>query len=151
MARFFAFFLALTLSLCQFFAQAAPLDTRQIGGIKCNIARLATVKNLAASSKAVSALATAAAADPAAATAAQTAQTGLTSSKQAIGTIAKDILTGQQASADARTQTEDGLNAAKTALAGITSTDPTVTDAVTTAQSMVDATLAAGAKVVANC
>ncbi|KAF9460013.1 hypothetical protein BDZ94DRAFT_1311877 [Collybia nuda] len=152
MARFTVFLLALTLTLCQLFALAAPFgERRQIGGIKCNVSRLAIVSNLAASSKAVKNLATAAAGDPAAAAAAQTAQDGLTSSKQAIAVIAKGILTGQQSNADARTQTENGLTTAQSALANITSTDPAVTSAVTAAQTKVDATIADGAKVVANC
>jgi len=131
--------------------KAGKTDKRQIGGIKCNVARLQTVSNLAASSNAVKKVATAAASDATTADAAQTAQTGLTGAKGGIATIAKSLLTGQAAPAAARTQVLDGLNAAKTALSGITSTDPAVTSAVTAAQSKIDATLTAGGKVVDNC
>ncbi|RDB28022.1 hypothetical protein Hypma_002207 [Hypsizygus marmoreus] len=130
---------------------ATKTEKRQIGNLRCNINRLQTVGNLAKSNKAVAKLATASASDSIAADAAQTAKDGLAGAKAGIATIAKDLLTGQKASAEARTQTLDGLNQAKTALAGITSTDAAVTAAVADAQQKVDATLAAGGNVVANC
>jgi len=126
-------------------------ERRQIGGIKCNIARVQVVGGLAASSKAVNNVATASAADAVTAGAAQTAQDGLTSAKQAIAVIAKNLITGQASPPDARTQVVDGLNTAKTALAGVNSTDPAVTSAITAAQGKIDATLTAGSKVVAAC
>lgn len=125
---------------------------RQIGGIACNIARLQTVTNLAKSSKAVKKLAAASSADATATDAATQATTGLGDAKAGIAKIAAVLLTGGKAPADARTQVENGLNAAKTALAAAAnSTDPAVADAVAAASKAVDSTIAAGGKVVSNC
>lgn len=51
----------------------------------------------------------------------QPVQDSISSAQSAIGTIAKSLLTGQQAPDDARDQVKDGLVAAGTALGNITS------------------------------
>ncbi|KAF8066052.1 hypothetical protein FPV67DRAFT_1671057 [Lyophyllum atratum] len=154
--RFTVYLIAFAFAAGEFFSvQAAPIAERQLlkglGGIGCNVARVQTVASLAAASRAVAKVTTASAADATAGDAAAAAKTGLDSAKAGIATIATALVTGQAPPEAACTQTLDGLNAAKTALAGITSTDPAVTSAVADAAAKVDKTIAAGGKVVAKC
>ncbi|KAG6855469.1 hypothetical protein H0H87_002366 [Tephrocybe sp. NHM501043] len=127
----------------------APL--KALGGVGCNVARFKTVTGLAAASAAVKKVSAAAANDAAAADGATAATTGLNGAKAGIAKIAASLLAGQTAPADARTQTADGLNAAMDALNGINSTDPTVAEAVSNAATKVEATIASGNDVVAQC
>jgi len=109
------------------------------------------VSGLAASTKAVGAVGAAGGSDATVATAVQTAQTALKSSKDGISTIAKALAAGQLAPAAGRIQVDDGLNAAKTSLASITSTDPAVVSAVADAEAQIEKTLTASASVANNC
>ncbi|KAF9498317.1 hypothetical protein BDN71DRAFT_1443648 [Pleurotus eryngii] len=144
MARFHASAL-LAIFFFAFFALAAPVvETRQVGNLTCNVARLRIVGALAATNDDVSKISTA---DATAADAVATAQSGLSSAGDGIKTIAGSILTGQQAPASARDQVGQGLIDAQTALQSIDGTDP----AVTTALGNMAKAIKAGQDVVANC
>lgn len=132
-------------------AAEGTLTKRQIGGLRCNIARLQTVRNLSASTKAVKNLSATAQGDTLAMTEVQNAMAGLQSAKDGVSTIARAIVTGQQAPASARDQVGQGLNAAQTSLNSIQSSDPAINDGAAAASAMVGKTLTAGAAVVANC
>lgn len=144
MARFFITLLTAALMAYFFQVEAAPLHSRQIGDVACNVARLKTVSSLAATKSAVQKIDTSA---NGTATAVTDAQTGLDSASSGIKTIAASLLTGQTAPADARDQVQNGLLAAQTALNGITTGDA----ATATAQSKLNDTISAGSDVVANC
>ncbi|PBL01710.1 hypothetical protein ARMGADRAFT_953778 [Armillaria gallica] len=145
MARFFITLLSAALMAYFFQVEAAPLHSRQIGDISCNVARLKTVSSLAATKSAVKKIDTSN--STATATAVTDAQTGLDSASSGIKTIAASLLTGQTAPADARDQVKNGLLAAQTALNGITTGDTATTDALT----KLNDTISAGSDVVANC
>ncbi|KAK0492791.1 hypothetical protein EDD18DRAFT_1465305 [Armillaria luteobubalina] len=145
MARFFITLLSVALMAYFFHVEAAPLHSRQIGDIACNVARLKTVSSLAATKSAVNKIDTSNSTD--AATAVTGAQTGLDSASAGIKTIAASLLTGQTAPADARDQVKSGLLAAQTALNGITTGDAATADA----QSKLSDTISAGTDVVADC
>ncbi|KAJ7028360.1 hypothetical protein C8F04DRAFT_1119789 [Mycena alexandri] len=143
MARLFALFTLLVAAV----ATAAPLGNRAgLGSIKCNIDRFKIVTSLAATNLAVKQIDTS---DNDTATAVGTAQTGLSSAADGIKTIALNIITGQTPSADARTQVQNGLNDAQTALTGIN--DSTASAAVASAQTKLAATIQDGNDVVADC
>ncbi|KAF8921581.1 hypothetical protein CPB85DRAFT_1271480 [Mucidula mucida] len=125
-----------------FQADAAPLHSRQIGNLACNIARLKIVSNLAATKSAVSEI------DDTNAAAKTAATDGLNSASDGIKTIAKSLITGAQAPAAARDQVGAGLTAAQTALDGLTSGDD---PAVAEAQDKLSSAIAAGQDVVAQC
>ncbi|CAA7268708.1 unnamed protein product [Cyclocybe aegerita] len=146
MAQFQVALYALFFALlaCIFQVQAAPLEARQIGGLRCNIARLSTVRNLSATKKSLAQVDTA---DAAAADAVATAQSGLDAASDGISTIAQSLFTGQDAPAEARTQVGDGLTSAKAALQPLVGTDPAVAQ---TMQSL-EKTISAGQSVVNNC
>lgn len=127
-----------------FQVEAAPVESRQIGGLQCNIARLQTVTNLAAASRAVNKIDTTT--DPNVASAVSTAQQGISSAQAGIKTIAGALFTGQQAPAAARTQVGNGLTTAQTALQGISNTT-----GVSAALGSLGKTISAGQKVVADC
>lgn len=128
---------------------AVPLESRQIGGIGCNIARLNVVTNLRQTTNAVNKLA--ASSDPTTADAATTAQGGLQDASDGIKTIAGALLTGQTAPAASRDQVSQGLLTAQTALNNITSTDNTVTSEVDNAMSQLEKTISAGQDVLDQC
>ncbi|GLB43718.1 hypothetical protein LshimejAT787_1402300 [Lyophyllum shimeji] len=153
MARFTTLFVALALASCQLGVHAAPLSGRAGVGsfIQCNLARLKTVGGLAGTTSAVQKLAGAAGADAATSSAVTAAQAGLKDAQTGIQTIAQALISGQAPPADARDQVGKGLNAAQTALAGITSTDPTVAAQVQTAQDKLKQTISAGQQVVDTC
>lgn len=130
-------------------ASAIPVESRQLGGIGCNVARLKTVAGLRQATTAVNKIA--GSSDPAAASAAATAQGGLQDASAGIKTIAGALLTGQAAPAAARDQVGQGLTTADTALGNITSTDSTVTSMVADARTKVQNTISAGQDVVSQC
>ncbi|KAH8099915.1 hypothetical protein DFH11DRAFT_1737484 [Phellopilus nigrolimitatus] len=132
---------------------SAPLDLtrRQVGDIQCNVNRLQTVSGLSQTISAVNDLASSGSADPSVTNATTTALSGLNSAQSGISTIAKALLTGQTAPADARDQVGQGLSTAQTALSGVNSTDTTVTAALTKAQSALARRRPAGQGVVSNC
>ncbi|KAJ7766038.1 hypothetical protein B0H16DRAFT_384877 [Mycena metata] len=143
MARLIALFIVFLAAL----VTAAPLGTRAgLGSIKCNIDRFKIVTSLAATNAAVKQIDTSSS-DTAAAVG--TAQTGLSSAADGIKTIALNIITGQSPSAAARTQVQNGLNDAQTALTGIN--DSTAGATVAAAQSKLAATIQDGDDVVADC
>ncbi|KAF9050782.1 hypothetical protein BDZ89DRAFT_1006105 [Hymenopellis radicata] len=139
---------------------SAPLHSRQAGNLACNIARLKIVSNLAATKSAVGEI------DDTNAAAKTAATDGLNSASDGIKTIAKSLLTGAQAPADARDQVGAGLTAAQTALDGLTRqvvilrsqkfrtlpiADSGDDPAVAEAQDKLSAAIAAGQDVVAQC
>ncbi|KIK54657.1 hypothetical protein GYMLUDRAFT_176899, partial [Collybiopsis luxurians FD-317 M1] len=126
---------------------SAPLGSRQIGDLQCNIARLKTVSGLAATNKAINALSSSSGSDPTVASAVTQAQSGIQSAQSGISTIAKAILTGQDAPADARNQVGSGLATAQSALNSIGNSDPNLQ----AAQSSLSDTIAAGEQVVSDC
>lgn len=75
----------------------------------------------------------------------------ITTAQGAIGVIAKALLTLSKAPADARNTVLDSLTAATASLAKVTSTDPNVTAAITSAQAELEQSKAAGNGVVSNC
>ncbi|KAK0205870.1 hypothetical protein DFS33DRAFT_1372397 [Desarmillaria ectypa] len=145
MARFFITLLSVALMAYFFQVEAAPLHSRQIGNIKCNVARLKTVSNLAATKSALKEIDTSTSNTTAAAV--SSAQTGLDSASAGIKTIAGSLLTGQAAPAAARDQVKNGLLSAQSALNGITTGDAATTEA----QTKLNDTISAGSDVVANC
>ncbi|KAF8955160.1 hypothetical protein BDZ97DRAFT_321930 [Flammula alnicola] len=152
MARVFAYLLAIvTVSASIYQVEAAPIESRQIGGLACNIARLKTVSGLAATTKAVNKIASGARSDATVSSATTAAQSGLQSASAGIKTIAGALLTGQNAPADARNQVAEGLTSAQTALDGINSTDPVVTSLVNAAKQKLQGTINAGSDVVSQC
>ncbi|KAJ3574361.1 hypothetical protein NP233_g1834 [Leucocoprinus birnbaumii] len=143
------FGLALAFLYASSSVSAAPLETRQLGGVACNVARLKTVAGLRQTTTAVNKLASSS--DPAAADAATTAQSALQDASDGIKTIAKSLLTGQQAPAAARNQVAQGLEAAQAALSNVTSTDSTTTSQVSDALTKLQNTISAGEDVVSQC
>ncbi|KAF5374297.1 hypothetical protein D9758_004589 [Tetrapyrgos nigripes] len=144
MARFIFTFLSFALALLAFKAEAAPLQARQIGDLQCNIARLQTVSALGQAQNLLGKIDTT---DPNVASAVSTASDGLNSAQAGIKTIGGAIVSGQTAPADARDQVGTGLTDALTALDGLDSTDPAVSDTV----SKVNDAISAGQSVVADC
>ncbi|KAL0958548.1 hypothetical protein HGRIS_000688 [Hohenbuehelia grisea] len=144
MARILAATIAFFLICLAVLVDAAPLQTRQIGNIQCNVARLKIVGALAASGRNIKKIGTA---DVAAAGAASTASAGIQSANAGVAKIAAAIVTGQKAPAAARDQVEKGLTDAQTALQGLDSTDPAVASSI----SSVSKAISAGQDVVANC
>ncbi|KZV91354.1 hypothetical protein EXIGLDRAFT_719417 [Exidia glandulosa HHB12029] len=132
-------------------AAAAPLQSRQVGNLQCNLARLRIVGALASTTGTVEKISDATADDDVTASAADDALTGLDGASSGIKTIALALVSGQTAPADARDQVEAGLTQAKTALDSISSTDDAVTAQVTKAQKSLDKAISAGQDVVAEC
>ncbi|PPQ89886.1 hypothetical protein CVT25_004808 [Psilocybe cyanescens] len=150
MARFFCFF-TLAFALLMSYVVAGEQSKRQIGDLQCNIARLKTVAGLAKSASSIKSAIAAAKSDPATVAQLQTAAQGVSSAQAGVATIAKALLTGQQAPASARQQVQDGLTAASTALGSTAAADPAVDNAVANASSAVEGTTAAGEQVVSDC
>ncbi|KIK54656.1 hypothetical protein GYMLUDRAFT_176957, partial [Collybiopsis luxurians FD-317 M1] len=122
-----------------------------VGDLQCNIARLKTVSSLAATTKSVQEIASAAGNDAATSSAAQAAASGLSTAQGGISQIAQALIAGQNAPASGRDQVGQGLTAAQNALNSITSTDPTVTSALSQAQTDLSNTITAGQQVTADC
>ncbi|ESK87502.1 hypothetical protein Moror_2052 [Moniliophthora roreri MCA 2997] len=144
MARFALALLSFVFALFALTVRAAPLQTRQIGNLQCNLARLSIVKNLAQTGNRLNQVDTT---DPAVADAVTTAQGGLQDASDGIKTIAGALLTGQTAPAAARDQVASGLQTANDALVGLNSADPAVADTLDKLSAATDA----GNKVVATC
>ncbi|KAJ8074857.1 hypothetical protein PM082_019184 [Marasmius tenuissimus] len=130
---------------------AAPLHRRQTGSAECNAARLQTVSGLTATTKAVDQLASASTNDEITSSAVAQAKEGLSDAQEGINTIAQALSSGQDASADARTQVGDGLESAQSALQAIQSTDPAVASGVQDAMAQLAKTAQAGEQVVSLC
>ncbi|KAJ7689674.1 hypothetical protein B0H17DRAFT_1134812 [Mycena rosella] len=143
MARILSVFLALFLA---FAAVAAPVETRQLGNLQCNIDRFKIVTGLVETGSALKKIDTT---NPDTATAVAAAQTGLTTVGDAIKDIALALVTGKAAPTDARTQVSQGLNDTRSALEGIT--DATVTASVASAQTLVQGLIDDGNGVIADC
>jgi hypothetical protein len=140
-----------TISTFASIVTAVPVtfETRQIGNLACNIARVKTVAGLAATSAALKGVPTAS--DATVATAVTTAKDGLQSASAGIKTIAGALLTGQSAPAAARDDVAAGLTQAQTALQGISATDAATSKAVGNALSKLQNTIDAGQDVVTKC
>ncbi|KAK7678074.1 hypothetical protein QCA50_013479 [Cerrena zonata] len=141
----------LFVALSAVFVQAAPLATRQIGNLQCNLDRIKIVSDLAQAKKTTQTLTTQLGSDPAGSQGISAVSDGLSNAQAGIATIAKSLFTGQAAPADARQQVADGLTAAGTALASINSTDPTVTSNLDKLQTQLTSAGTAGEGVVSNC
>ncbi|KAI0342495.1 hypothetical protein BDW22DRAFT_204055 [Trametopsis cervina] len=138
--------------------QAAPLQQsseflskRQIGDLQCNINRLQIVGAMAQMGGTLATLKSETASDPATSAAVAAAQGGLNTANQGVATIAKAIITGQNAPAAARTQVEDGLNTVLTSIQNATSSDANVTQNLQKLQTQLQAAGTAGNGVLANC
>jgi len=130
-------------------AVPVTFETRQIGDLACNIARVKTVAGLAATSAALKGVPTAS--NPAIATAVSSAKDGLQSANAGIKTIAGALLTGKNAPPAARDEVSSGLTQAQTALQGISVTDAATSKAVSNTLSKLQKTIDAGQDVVAQC
>ncbi|ORY54704.1 uncharacterized protein BCR38DRAFT_479346 [Pseudomassariella vexata] len=118
---------------------ARSIDTRQIGGISCNIARFQILQALGDTKDATGQIQDAAVQNA--------TTTGLDQADAAIKTIASALLSGETAPADARDEVAAGLTAAFTALEAGDATDTAVTDA----QTALDKAVKAGQDVVDKC
>ncbi|THH17983.1 hypothetical protein EW146_g2908 [Bondarzewia mesenterica] len=134
------------------FVNAAPLTSRQIGNLQCNIDRLAIVGKLGQTQSSLTDLA-GALNGTSDATNVQAVQTSVSGAQGAIGVIAKALLTGQTAPAEARDQVAGNLTAATTTLDAINRhvTDPTASALLGTVQSQLQGAVTAGKGVVSNC
>ncbi|RDX52503.1 hypothetical protein OH76DRAFT_1454323 [Lentinus brumalis] len=154
MSRFVMFFFAFLSLLAGSQIYAAPTNeivARQIGNIQCNINRLQIVTGLAKLQGTLGSLIGEVSSDSAALASVQSAASSVTGAEAAIGVIAKALLTGQAAPADARDQVAANLTAAHDALAAITSTDPTASATLQKALTQLNDAATAGDGVVANC
>ncbi|KAK2021601.1 hypothetical protein LX32DRAFT_658326 [Colletotrichum zoysiae] len=115
------------------------LETRQIGGLGCNLARLKIVSAISSAKGAVGDIQ-----DPAVKDA---ASAGLSQANDGIGNIASALLSGQKAAADDRNTVEAGLTAAGTALQGGDQNDA----AVVKAGGFLEKAVSAGQDVVSKC
>ncbi|KAH8826052.1 hypothetical protein DL96DRAFT_1556592 [Flagelloscypha sp. PMI_526] len=139
MARF-AFVTLIATVVLAMGVSAAPLSTRQIGNLECNLARASIVKNMFDSKSAIDSIQDA--------TGKAAAQAGLDEAFSGVKTIGLNIITGKAAGADARTQVENGL---QTALTEVKKLDPAADPAVQDATDNLTAAVADGASVVTNC
>ncbi|KAI0061075.1 hypothetical protein BV25DRAFT_787629 [Artomyces pyxidatus] len=131
-------------------ARTAPLQTRQIGNIQCNLDRLNIVLSLAAAKSTAGKLSTALSNSPDASNV-QSVTDGISGAQGAIGVIGKALLTGQSAPADARQEVSGNLTIATTALGKISSSDSKVSSTLATAQKQLSDAVDAGNGVIANC
>ncbi|KAJ3773602.1 hypothetical protein FB446DRAFT_787644 [Lentinula raphanica] len=142
MARIITAILSVIMALL--LVDAAPLFSRQIGDVQCNVARLAIVSDLAQTNSLLSKIT---GTDAATTSAVSTAKSGLSSAGDGIKTIAAALIQGQAAPADARNQTGEGLQTALTALSGLNATDPAVASTI----SKLNEAISAGQSVVSDC
>ncbi|KAA1474615.1 hypothetical protein DENSPDRAFT_931784 [Dentipellis sp. KUC8613] len=126
-----------------------PLRARQIGNIQCNLDRAGIVLQLGKAKSTVDDLASSPALQNVSDI--QTVQDGIAGAQGAVGVIAKALLSGQTAPADARDQVAGNLTSATTALSTITSTDADATDSLAKAQQQLNSAISFGQGVVANC
>ncbi|KAI0664135.1 hypothetical protein C8Q70DRAFT_1049649 [Cubamyces menziesii] len=134
MAPFFAFLVAFSSLLVGtqvFAAPASGLIARQIGDLQCNIDRLSIVADLAATQNTLKKVQTDVASDATASSSVQSAIDSIDGAQGAIGVIAKALLTGQTAPAEARTQVQGNLTAAHDALTSIDSSSADLQKALT--------------------
>ncbi|KAJ7479661.1 hypothetical protein FB451DRAFT_163111 [Mycena latifolia] len=143
MARILSVFLALFIASA---AVAAPVENRQLGNLDCNVDRFKIVTGLIQTGSALKKIDTT---NPDTATAVAAAQAGLSSAGDAIKNIALALVTGKAAPGDARTAVSQGLNDTRSALDGID--DPTVTDSVAAAQTLLQGAIDDGNAVIADC
>ncbi|KAI0806709.1 hypothetical protein C8Q74DRAFT_1312793 [Fomes fomentarius] len=125
------------------------IAARQIGNLQCNIDRLKIVATLAKMQGTLASIASGG--DPTAAASIKPVQDNVSGAQAAIGVIAKALLTGQKAPAEARDQVQDNLVAAGTTLGSITSTDEDVSAKLQKATTQLSDAASAGEGVVANC
>ncbi|WQF84009.1 hypothetical protein CDEST_09023 [Colletotrichum destructivum] len=119
--------------------EARVLQSRQIGDVDCNVARLQIVDAISSAQDTVGGIKDATVKDAAAG--------GLNQASDAIGNIGVALISGQKAAAEDRTSVKTGLNATGTALQGGDQTD----DAVKKAQGFLQKAVAAGKDVVSLC
>ncbi|KAH8831539.1 hypothetical protein DL96DRAFT_1588202 [Flagelloscypha sp. PMI_526] len=137
MARF-TFITALAVAVFALSSAAAPVI--RADSAACDAARQAIVSDMIASHKAIKGITDM--------DAKHAAQKQLNGAFQGVSTIIGNIKAGEAPSADARTQVEDGLKGAVAAIQDLDATaDPAVSDALTS----LNASLADGSDVIANC
>ncbi|KAK2052324.1 hypothetical protein LY76DRAFT_583633 [Colletotrichum caudatum] len=119
--------------------EARVLETRQIGGLGCNVARLKIVSAISSAKDAVGGIQDATVKDAAAA--------GLSQASGGISNIASALISGQKAGADDRNTVEAGLTATGTALQGGDQNDA----AVVKAGGFLEKAVSAGQDVVSKC
>ncbi|CCF44980.1 hypothetical protein CH063_03474 [Colletotrichum higginsianum] len=119
--------------------EARALQSRQIGDVDCNVARLQIVDAISSAQDTVGGIKDATVKDAAAG--------GLKQASDAIGNIGVALISGQKAAAEDRTSVQTGLNATGTALQGGDQTD----DAVKQAQGFLQKAVSAGKDVVSLC
>ncbi|KAJ7617837.1 hypothetical protein FB45DRAFT_840672 [Roridomyces roridus] len=143
MARFTSLIVALFVASA---SVAAPVETRGIGSLACNIDRAKIVAALVQSNISVGKIDTS---DPDTATAVTAAKAGLSQVTSAIESIAEALFTGQAPPDSARVGVSLGLNATRSALDGIT--NPAVSSSVAAAQTNVQSAIDDGNAVLADC
>ncbi|KAJ7740602.1 hypothetical protein B0H16DRAFT_1566953 [Mycena metata] len=143
MARFTSMLFAACFAVC---AVAAPLHSRQVGDLDCNLARLKIISDIAAAQTLVGQINTI---DLATASAVAVAQAGLTSTNAAIQDILTAVFANQTAPANSRDQVGLGVNGAHDALSLIT--DPSLNATVSAAQAKLLTIAGDGNKVVSEC
>ncbi|WDK15411.1 hypothetical protein CGRA01v4_06692 [Colletotrichum graminicola] len=134
-SQVFAFLLVAATAL----TEARAIESRQIGNLGCNVARLKIVSAISSTKSSVGDIKDPAVKDAAAA--------GLKQANDGIGKIASALLTGQKAAATDRDTVAAGLQATGTALQGGDQTD----DAVKKAGESLQKAVAAGQDVVSKC
>ncbi|KAL7284632.1 hypothetical protein ACG7TL_001928 [Trametes sanguinea] len=143
-----------------FGAPAREIVARQIGDLQCNVDRLSIVAGLATTQGTLKKLSqdlaqsnvrSSPASDPTSAASVQSAADSISGAQGAIGVIAKALLTGQTAPAEARNQVLGNLTAAHDTLAAINSTDSTASATLQKALSELNDSAEAGNGVVNNC
>ncbi|TBU25353.1 hypothetical protein BD311DRAFT_741195 [Dichomitus squalens] len=144
-------FLSLFASSQIYAAPTREIVARQVGDLTCNFDRLSIVAGLATLQGTLKKLSGQVTNDTTAAAGLQTVTDAVSGAEGAIGVIAKALLTGQAAPADARTQVQANLTAAQTALAAINSTDSTISANLDKATTQLANAALAGQGVVANC
>ncbi|KAJ3490025.1 hypothetical protein NLI96_g1710 [Meripilus lineatus] len=134
-------------------AGAAPLqlESRQIGGIQCNVNRLQIVSDLTGAKATAKTLTAALASDQASSDLMSTVTQGISDAQAGIGKIAQALFTGQQAPAEDRDQVASGLGAAIDAAGSLDTTDDATSQDVTKLQQQLAKAATAGKGVVANC
>ncbi|KAI9056409.1 hypothetical protein FKP32DRAFT_1599138 [Trametes sanguinea] len=135
-----------------FGAPAKEIVARQIGDLQCNVDRLSIVAGLATTQGTLKKLSQQLAqSDPTSAASVESAADSISGAQGAIGVIAKALLTGQTAPAEARNQVLGNLTAAHDTLAAINSTDSTASATLQKALSELNDSAEAGNGVVENC
>ncbi|EMD36804.1 hypothetical protein CERSUDRAFT_83818 [Gelatoporia subvermispora B] len=129
---------------------AAPLNSRQIGDVQCNVNRLLIVGDLGGLKNTLSTLSKQVT-DPTSNAAVQEAATDVSGAQSAIGVIAAALLTGQDAPAAARDQVAGNLTSAQSALSSVTTSDSAAASTLQKAQTQLTDAINAGEGVVNDC